>query len=42
METLKVKMTQSKKKGLELGLGDLPEYISTNQAGGMLYKDNWR
>ena len=42
MKSLKSHKTESKKKGLELGIGGLPEYIFTNQTGTMLYKDNWR
>ena len=42
MDALKIHRTGSKKRGLELGLGELPEYIFINQNGGMLYKDNWR
>jgi integrase len=41
-EVLIVHRTESKKKGLKLGLGELPEYVFTNQVGGRLYKDNWR
>jgi len=41
-EALKVHHLQSKKKGLALGLGDSPEYVFTNEKGGLLDKDNWR
>jgi len=41
-ETLKDHQTASKKKGLALGLGDAPEYIFTNEKGGLIDKDNWR
>jgi integrase len=33
---------ESKKKGLALGLGDLPEYVFTNQKGVPIDKDNRR
>ena len=33
---------ESKKKGLALGLGDLPEYVFTNEKGGQIDKDIWR
>lgn len=41
-EVLKVHETESKKKGLALGLGDTPEYIFTNEVGNIIDKDNWR
>ena len=41
-EALKVHQLESKKKGLALGLGDTPEYVFTNEKGGLLDKDNWR
>lgn len=39
---LKAHEIESKKKGLALGLGDLPEYVFTNKKGGLVDKDNWR
>lgn len=39
---LKAHELESKKKGLALGLGDLPEYIFTNDNGNPIDKDNWR
>ncbi|HUU40177.1 MAG TPA: site-specific integrase [Desulfatiglandales bacterium] len=41
-QALKTHLVESKKKGLALGLGDTPEYIFTNEKGGLLDKDNWR
>jgi integrase len=41
-KTLRVHQLQSKKKGLSLGMGGLPEYVFTNEKGGFLNKDNWR
>ncbi len=41
-EVLRLHQTESKKKGLALGLGDTPEYIFTNEKGGLMDKDNWR
>jgi integrase len=33
---------KSRKKGFALGLGDIPEYVFTNEKGGLIDKDNWR
>ena len=41
-DTLKAYKLDCKKKGLSLGLGDAPEYIFTNEKGGLIDKDNWR
>ncbi|UCH00099.1 MAG: site-specific integrase, partial [Deltaproteobacteria bacterium] len=41
-EALKIHQTESKKKGLALGLGDIPEYVFTNEVGNIIDKDNWR
>ena len=41
-EVLKTYQIECKKKGLALGLGDVPEYIFTNEKGGLVDKDNWR
>ncbi|MBW2309817.1 MAG: site-specific integrase [Deltaproteobacteria bacterium] len=41
-ETLKAHQTESKKKGLALGLGDAPEYVFTNENGGLIDNNNWR
>jgi integrase len=41
-EALKVHLTESKKRGIALGLGDVPGYVFTNEKGGLLDKDNWR
>ena len=41
-ETLKKHMAQSKKKGLSIGIGDIPEYVFTNSVGRFLDKDHWR
>jgi integrase len=41
-EALKVHEAQSKVKGMALGLGGLPEYVFTSEAGSMIDKDNWR
>ena len=41
-ETLKRHLQQSKKKGFALGLGEVPEYVFTNENGAPLDKDNWR
>jgi integrase len=41
-EALLALEAQSKRKGLALGLGDLPEFVFTNENGNMLDKDNWR
>jgi integrase len=41
-EALLALEAESKKKGLVLGLGGLPEFVFTNEAGNMLDKNNWR
>ena len=41
-EVLQDHKLKSKRKGLALGLGDLPEYVFTNETGGLVDKDNWR
>jgi len=41
-ETLTAYRTECKKKGLALGLGDLPEYVFTNEKGGFIDLSNWR
>ncbi len=41
-ETFKKHRLDNKKKGLKLGLGDLPEYVFINTKGGFIDKDNWR
>ena len=41
-ETLKAHKVASKKKGLALGLGDLPEYVFTNGRGKPIDKNIWR
>lgn len=41
-EALKRHKVQSKKKGFSLGLGDIPEYVFTNNKGGPIDKNNWR
>jgi len=41
-EALKVHQKESKKKGLALGFGGLPEYVFTNEIGNPIDKDNWR
>ena len=41
-EALQVHQTESKKKGLALGIGGLPEYVFTNEIGNPIDKDNWR
>ena len=41
-QVLNQHLVESKKKGLALGLGALPEYIFTNSNGGLIDKDNWR
>jgi integrase len=33
---------ESKKKGLALGLGEIPEFVFTNEKGRVVDKDNWR
>jgi integrase len=42
LETLKAHELESKKKGLALGLGGLPEYVFTNREGRLIDKNNWR
>jgi len=39
---LKKHMLESKKKGLALGLGKMPEYVFTNEAGNLIELNNWR
>jgi integrase len=41
-EALLALEAESKKKGLALGLGGLPEFVFINEAGNMLDKNNWR
>lgn len=41
-ETLKAHELKSKKKGFSLGLGDIPEFIFTNEAGKIIDVSNWR
>ena len=41
-ETLAVYRTACKRKGVALGLGDMPEYVFTNEKGGFINPDNWR
>jgi len=41
-ETLKTHELISKKKGLALGLGDIPEYVFTNEKGKIIDVSNWR
>jgi len=41
-EALKGHRLESKKKGFELGLGGLPDYVFTNEKGTFLDKNNWR
>lgn len=41
-QALKIHLLKSKEKGLELGLGDHPEYVFTNSLGGFLDVNNWR
>jgi integrase len=41
-EALKAHELESKKKGFSLGLGDIPEYVFTNENGELIDKDNWR
>jgi integrase len=41
-DALKDHELESKKKGLALGLGEIPEYVFTNEKGRMIDKDNWR
>jgi len=41
-EVLRAHQTESKKKGLMLGIGDLPEFVFTNERGNTIDVDNWR
>ena len=41
-EVLNAYQVECKEKGFALGLGDAPEYIFTNEKGGLIDKDNWR
>lgn len=41
-EALRRHSLESKKKALALGLGSTPEYVFTNDQGGMIDKNNWR
>ena len=41
-EQMKVHGLESKKKGFALGLGDMPEFVFTNEKGRAIDKDNWR
>ena len=41
-EALKAHLIKSKEKGMELGLGDHPEYVFTNRLGGFIDVNNWR
>jgi len=41
-ESLKGHEVLSKKKGFALGLGDLPEYVFTNEEGKIIDVSNWR
>lgn len=41
-ETLKKHKIESMKKGLALGLGDMPEFVFTDSKGGSIDKDVWR
>jgi len=42
LETLKTHEIVCKKKGVALGLGDLPEYVFTSREGRLIDKNNWR
>jgi len=42
MAALKKYELESKKKGLALGLGEIPEFVFTNEKGRVVDKDNWR
>jgi len=42
MDTLKHHQLDCKKKGLVLGLGDIPEHVFTDSKGGPIEKNNWR
>ena len=41
-KTLKAHELSCKKKGLALGLGDIPEFVFTDSYGGNINTDNWR
>ncbi len=41
-EVLRAHLIESKKKGFVLGLGGIPEYVFTNEAGNPIDVDNWR
>jgi integrase len=41
-ETLKIHKFNCKKKGLALGLGDMPEFVFTDSYGGAINTNNWR
>lgn len=41
-DSLKRHLVECKKKGFALGLGDSPELVFTNEAGGPIDVDNWR
>jgi integrase len=41
-EILKTHRVESKKKGMILGFGELPEYVFTNKNGKILDKGKWR
>jgi len=41
-EALKIHEAESKKKGMALGFGRLPEFVFTNETGAIIDTDNWR
>jgi hypothetical protein len=41
-EALEAQRLENKKKGLALGMADVPEYVFMNENGGPLDKDVWR
>ena len=41
-EALEIHQACSKEKGLAPGIGDLPEYVLTNEKGKPIDTDNWR
>ena len=41
-ETLVAYKTECKRRGLALGLGDVPEYVFTNEKGSFIDLSNWR
>jgi integrase len=41
-EALEIHQARRKDKGLALGIGDLPEYVLTNEKGKPIDTDNWR